>query len=52
MRFYNRDTEIAIMQENERQISLSELERKVKMLPSSAFGQYHLSLQALSLEEM
>jgi hypothetical protein len=43
MRFYNRDTEIAIMQENERQISLSELERKVKMLPSSAFGQYHLS---------
>ncbi len=43
---------VAEIKRNSKKISLSELERKVKMLPSSAFGQYHLSLQALSLEEM
>ena len=49
---FNHTGIVAEIKRNPKKISLSFLEQKAKMLPSSEFGPYHLSLQALSLEDM
>ena len=43
---------VAEVKRNPRKINLSELEGKIKALPSDEFGKYKLSLCALSLEDM
>ena len=66
MRFYDRENEIdmialnefdhtglvAEIKRNPRKISLTELQEKVDMLPHQTFGEYALSLQGLSIEDM
>ena len=42
----------AEMKRNPRKISLKELQDKVNLLPPKTFGEYTLSLNGLSIEDM
>ena len=43
---------VAEIKRNSRKISLKELQEKVEMLPPKSFGDYNLSIQGLSIEDM
>jgi len=49
---FNHTGVVAEIKRNPRKVSLPELERKVSNLPSADFGNYHFTLQALSIDEM
>ncbi len=49
---FNHTGVVAEIKRNPRKISLAALQEKVNMLPQKTFGEYTLSLQSLSIEDM